>query len=155
MSLIVILSITVTCCILRTNGGEQTDAGSCFEWMSLRHADLYLYLIKAADINDQERGLFRRKAYEEYFQYWILTRSDHAHCAPDLKFEEYFTRLIKNHVISYVESDDPLSLKPLYQSGVCTNDKMLPQIEGLGEKDLLLWSDYQKLVVKFKETFKF
>jgi hypothetical protein len=145
----------VVLCSTHADESASTNQQQCSEWIYMRHVDMYLYFIRHADINDKERALVRKKAYELFFQYWILHRSDHAICPPVPKFEEYFSRLVKNDVMKFVDADDPLSIKPLYKDGMCQNSKILPQVEGLTDADINAWADYQKLVGKFKETFKF
>lgn len=149
-------------------GGEvqsRSDEEVSPHWIYFRLGETYVYLLRFATISDQERSFFRFRAYEFFFRYWVLHRSQYAKLPPVQRFEQDFARLLKNHACAFVHQDDPLSIRSYYKDGafvpkpfpkveglrfIAPESARLPQVEGLPSKTLKTWAGYQKLVSAFR-----
>lgn len=120
------------------------------DWIYQRYLDVSGYLLRSSDITDEQRTLHRRKAYESYFEYWLLHRSPRATLQPVPPFEHRFSQLMRRQVLPYMQGDDPLSIHPLYVGGICTNKGWIPKIPILKGEDLVQWSDYQRWVGDYR-----
>lgn len=136
------------------------------DWVYWRHYELYVQLIRFADLSEEQRSFYRHAAYQFFFRYWILHRSEHAQLAPTENFEKQFAVLLKNHVLPFVEADDPIQIKSHYKDGQFVPKPLpqiegvelkvpesarLPQVEGLPKAHLKTWDRYQAYVIDFRK----
>jgi hypothetical protein len=144
-----------------TNAVDRVDP----EWIYSRQYESYVYLLRFADLPEKERANVRKWAYSFFFQYWILHRSEYRQLTPVEKFEKSFAVLIKNHVLEFVDEDDPLEIRLRYKDGqyvskpvpkvegvtiVVPEAARLPQVPGLPGEQLRTWAGYQKYVGQYK-----
>ena len=135
------------------------------DWIYFRQYEVYWYLLRVAELPKKERSFFRQRAYEFFFQYWILHRSEYAQLDPIEEFEESFAVMLKNHTMPFLDPADPLEIKSYYRNGQFVpkplpkidgvelkvpEEVRLPHVEGFPREKLKTWDGYQKYVVEFR-----
>lgn len=168
LPILVLLICAIVGTLATANAGEETNRVSKAnsDWIYFRHQEIYTYLLRFADISEKERQLFRKKAYEFFFEYWVLHKSKYAQLHPVADFEHGFALLLRNHAIPSLDADDPLDIKSRYKDGkfvpkplptvggvklVVPETERLPHVEGLPAERLKSWATYQEYVRQFKD----
>lgn len=147
--LLCLTACVVVSCVAPKRSETSVRSGDN-EWAYWRVAEVYVNAIRVARIPEEERAFFRRHAYNFFFRYWILHRSQHAQFSPLERFEQSFAVMLKNDVLPFVDTSDPLGLSTHYKDGRLVRMPMFDLVEGLPNEQLKTWASYQQYVEAYK-----